>query len=130
STFLAVLLITFAGLALVLAVIGTYAVVSHSVSRRTHEIGVRLALGATRARVTRMVVGETMTVAGLALVAGVPAAMASARLLSNYLFEVAPSDPGTIAMASVLMLLSALMGAALPVRRAARVNPVVALRGE
>lgn len=122
------LCVLFGGLGLVLACVGVYGVIAYSVAQRTTEIGVRVALGASPASVMRGVMKETLglVVAGVAI--GIPAAMAAGRLLVAFLYGLTPRDPGTLLMAAVLLLSAALLAAVLPARRAARVDPNVALR--
>jgi predicted permease len=117
-------------LAVLLACLGLYGVMSYTAARRTNEIGIRLALGATRASMLGMVLKESLllVVAGIAI--GVPVALAAARLISGLLFGVSATDPATISMACVLMLVVAAVAALVPARRAARVDPMVALRYE
>jgi ABC-type antimicrobial peptide transport system permease subunit len=117
-------------MALILAAIGIFGVISYSVSRRTHEIGIRVALGASRAAILRMVLRETLLLAVAGLAVGIPCALAASRLLSHMLFGVSNHDPATlIAVASVLACVAALAGF-VPARRAMRVNPMVALKYE
>ena len=125
-----ILLTIFAGLALVLATIGVYSVLSYAVGRRVQEIGIRMALGARRRDVLRMVMGEglRLTVAGLAV--GACAAIGLSRLLRGLLFGVRPTDPLTFAAVSLLLGGVALLACFVPARRAARVDPMVALRNE
>ena len=120
----------FASLALLLASIGTYGVVAYLVSQRTPEIGVRLALGASRGRIYRWLVGRTAVLVVVGTLAGIGAARWLATLLETMLFEVAPGDPATYAAAGGALLTVALMACVLAVRRAARINPTVALRYE
>jgi ABC-type antimicrobial peptide transport system permease subunit len=120
----------FGGAALVLAVVGLYAVLAYGVSQRTHEIGVRLALGADGNSVVRLVVSQGVRVAALGLVIGTLGALAGARLLREQLFGVAPNDPATFVTVALTLLGVAVLASWLPARRASRVNPVEALRTE
>jgi putative ABC transport system permease protein len=124
------LLSAFAGLALVLAAVGIYGVISYSVSERTHEIGIRMALGAPRPVVMRMVLREALTLAAVGVAAGAACAWLLTRLMTTLLFGVVPSDPFTFATVSVLLTLVAAVAAYVPGIRATRVDPVVALRAE
>lgn len=121
-------LAAFAALALLLALIGGYGVVSYWVSRRKQEFGVRLALGAPASRLVALVLRETLGLVAAALVIGVAGAAACSRLLANYLYEVEPTDPTTFAAAVGLVLLTSAVAAYLPARRAAATDPLVALR--
>ena len=118
----------FGSLALLLASVGLYGVISYAVARRTAEIGVRLALGATRGRLLRTILVESLTLVAAGLAIGVPIALALTRLAGARLFGVSPVDPLTIAAASMLMTLVAAVASFFPARRAARVDPMVALR--
>jgi putative ABC transport system permease protein len=120
----------FAGAALALVATGILGVLAYSVTRRTREIGVRMALGAQRAGVLRLVVGQAlrMTMAGLAV--GLVAAFALTRLLRNFLFDVGPLDPATFVAASIVLVGAALIASYVPARRAATVDPLTALRAE
>jgi len=120
----------FALVALLLAGLGLYGLVAYSVGRRTREIGVRVALGARPHHVARLVLGEGLRLALLGLALGLAVSLAGARLLSNLLFGVGPSDALTLAAASAMLLAIALLASALPARRALRVQPAVALRQE
>ncbi len=124
------LLTLFAGLALVLAAIGIYGVVAFSVSRRTQEIGIRLALGAEREAVVRAVVKEGMVLVLTGLVVGLIAAIGLGQLLSGLLYSVSGTDPLTFAGVAVLLTLTALVSCTVPAWRAARVDPLTALRYE
>jgi predicted permease len=124
------LLAIFSMLALLLAAIGTYGVLAHDVTARTHEIGLRMALGARRADVAGMVLRRTLLVVAPGILLGIIGALALTRVLANSLFEVKPSDPVTFATASAVLFTVALLAAAVPTRRATRVDPLVALRQE
>ena len=120
----------FAVLALVLAAIGLYGVLSYLVTQRTREIGVRLALGAQRRNVLSLVIGNGMRLALAGVVVGVIAALILTRVLRSLLYEVQPTDPWTLAGVSLLLILITFMACWLPARRASRVNPMEALRYE
>jgi predicted permease len=120
----------FGVLALLLACIGLYGLMAYAVNRRTGEIGLRMALGAERARIAGMIVRETLLLAGCGLVIGVPVAAFASRLMASQLFGVKPGDPLTIAGASVLMGAVTVVASYLPARRAASVDPMQALRSE
>ncbi len=128
--FLAVLFTAFAGLALVLAAVGLYAIISYTVSLRTHEIGIRMALGASASRVRTMILRQGMTLAGIGLSIGILVAFALARLLKTQLYSVTPSDPATYTTVPILLILVAAFAAFLPSVRATRVDPVITLRQE
>ena len=120
----------FGVLALLLVCIGLYGVMSYAVTRRTNEIGIRMALGATAPRVTRMVMRETMLLVVIGVVIGLGGALASTRLIEGMLFALAPRDPVTISLATLLMIAVAAIAGYLPARRASKVDPMVALRYE
>jgi macrolide transport system ATP-binding/permease protein len=120
----------FGALALLLASIGLYGVMAYSVSRRTNEIGIRMALGAQPSAVLGMVLRESVFVVGLGLMAGIPAALACGRYVSSQLYGLAPNDPVTIVGAAVLLTAVALLASYLPARRAATLDPLTALREE
>jgi predicted permease len=124
------LLLVFALVALLLAALGVYGVLSYTVARRTTEIGLRMALGAPRSRVVALVVREGVLLAGLGVVAGLAIAASGSRLLEHLLFEVRPSDPWVLGGTAALLAVVACAAAYLPARRAARVDPMVALRAE
>ena len=120
----------FGGLALVIASIGLFGLMSYSVARRTNEIGVRMALGARRADVVALVMKESMAMVVCGVAIGLVTAFAAGRLVATLLFGVAASDPATIAIATAVMIAVASLAGYLPARRAARVDPMVALRDE
>ena len=125
------ILIGFFGLAaLVLATIGVFGVMAHSVSRRTREIGVRLALGARAADVLRMIVAQGLRTAAAGVAAGIAGALALTRFVSSLLFGVTATDPLTFAAVTALLVGTALVACYIPARRAARVDPMIALRHE
>jgi predicted permease len=118
----------FAGVALVLASVGLYAVVAHSVSQRTREIGVRMALGGTRRDIIALVFAQGMRRIAIGLAVGLPLGFAVTFALRAALFGVAPGDPVTLVAAALVLILAGVLGCALPARRAIRVDPIVALR--
>jgi ABC-type antimicrobial peptide transport system permease subunit len=117
-------------LALALAAIGTYGVIAYSVNQRTKEIGIRVALGATRGDVRRMVLTAGLRLAAIGIAIGVALAAASTRLLSALLFEVPRLDPITFSITIAVLLGAALAASYVPARRATRVDPMTALRYE
>jgi putative ABC transport system permease protein len=128
--FLTLLLGLFAALALALAAIGLYGLVSYSASQRTHEIGIRIALGADRRNVLRLVVGQGLKLALMGTVIGIAGAVALTRFLSSLLYDVKPTDPPTLIAVSLLLTGTTLMASYIPARRATKVDPLVALRHE
>jgi putative ABC transport system permease protein len=128
--FLAQLLGVFAALALLLASIGTYGILSYSVSERRREIGIHMALGATRANVLNMILTQGLRLTAIGLVVGVGAAFGLTRLLQTQLFNVRPSDPATLAGVATFITLVALVACYIPASRATRVDPMVVLRDE
>ena len=126
--FAMILLATFAGLALILSTIGIYGVIAYLVAGRTREIGIRMALGADRRAVARLVLRGAVKLALLGVLIGLVSAVALTRLMANMLYGVSPIDPLTYLAISVLLLLVALAASYIPARRAMRVDPVIALR--
>jgi predicted permease len=124
------LLGTFAAIALTLAAVGIYGMLSYLVSRRTHEIGIRLAMGANRSRVLRMVLQQAVTLAGAGIAAGIVAALLLTQLMQSLLYEVRPADPLTFMAVAAALVVVALLAGALPAWRATRVSPLIALRTE
>jgi len=128
--FQARLLAAFSLLALILSAVGIYGVLAYSVTQRTHEIGIRMALGAESADVLRMVLRRTLILAAAGIALGTAGALALTRVLSKFLFEVKPTDPATFIAVAALLAGVALLAGAIPARRAADVDPMVALRYE
>jgi len=128
--FNALLLSIFAGTALVLTAIGIYGVLAYSVAQRTSEIGIRIALGAGKSSIFRLIVGQAMTLVGISLVVGLAGAFAATRLLNSLLFGVGASDPITFIAIVVLVSVVAFIAAWVPARRATLVDPIIALRAE
>ena len=126
----ALLLSIFAVAALVLAAVGLYGIMASAVNQQTRELGIRMALGATAGGVRNMVMRQALTVAIAGTVVGLVGAIGGARLLTSMLFEVAPSDPATLASVSVLLLVIAGCAAYIPARRATKIDPAKALRAE
>jgi putative ABC transport system permease protein len=130
TRFSTMLLTTFGGLALLLAAVGVYGVISYGVSQRTQEIGIRVALGADDRKVLGLIVGQAATLTGIGLLLGLTGALALSGIIAGLLFQVSPTDPPTLAAGVVLLACVALLAAAVPAHRAARVDPAVALRAE
>jgi putative ABC transport system permease protein len=128
--FRTLLLGAFAAAGLTLTLVGIYGVVSYMAGQRTREIGIRVALGAQRSSVLRLVLGEGVRLAGAGAAAGVLGALALTRLAKNQLYNIKPTDPMTLAGAAALMILVALVACYVPARRATRVDPLIALRHE
>jgi len=124
------LLAGFAGLALVLALVGIYGIISWSVARRTREIGIRVALGAGTGEVAGMVIGYGMKLSAIGLVLGIAGALALRRFLATLVFDVSTADPLIYGSAAALMIAVALLACYFPARRASRVDPLIALRCE
>ena len=126
----AMLFAVFAGGALLLALIGIYGVMAFLVQTRTHEIGVRMALGATARDVFKLIVGRGMKLTVIGVVIGVVGAIALTRLMQGLLFNISATDPVTFVLISILLSLAAFFACYIPARRASKVDPLVALRYE
>jgi putative ABC transport system permease protein len=124
------LLAVFSALALALAVIGIYGVLAYQVTERRHEIGIRMALGAEKNAVLGMVLRRTLVLAGAGIALGTAGALGVTRVLEKFLFEVTPTDPAVFGLVAVVLAGAALLAGLLPARRAASMDPVVALRYE
>jgi ABC-type antimicrobial peptide transport system permease subunit len=120
----------FALLALIITCVGLYGTVSYRMIRRTEEIGIRMALGATRTSVLRLAFGQVLALGAAGLVIGVPAALAASRLVERFLWGVEPGDPATIAAAAATSLLALCLAGYIPASRASRIDPLAALRAE
>jgi putative ABC transport system permease protein len=126
----AAMLVVFGGLALVLAIIGVYGVLSYSVNQQTREIGIRMAMGAQTSRVLGLIVGQGMRLAGAGLLLGLIVAFAAMRVLSTLLYGVSAHDPATFISVSLMLALAAALACYIPARRATKVDPIIALRYE
>jgi ABC-type antimicrobial peptide transport system permease subunit len=127
---IATLTTLFGVLGLILAAVGLYGVMAYMVEQRTGEIGVRMALGADRRHVVQMVLRNGFSQIGIGLALGIPAAIGAGKLMTRQLFGVKPWDPTMLASATLLLALAALLASLIPARRAASVEPMVALRSE
>ena len=130
TRFTLALLGAFAGVALVLAIVGLYSSISYTVSQRTRELGIRIALGASHKAVTALVIHDGVRYAFIGLLVGLGIAVEASRALSNLLYAVTASDPETFVAISILVAAVALGASYVPARRAARVDPVDALRSD
>jgi ABC-type antimicrobial peptide transport system permease subunit len=130
SRFIAVLLGLFAGLALLLAGIGIYGVLAYTVSARTREIGVRMALGAQSGDVLKLILAEGLKLSFIGVVVGLAAALALTRWMESLLFGVRPTDPVTFSLIAVVLLCVTLVACWIPSRRATKVDPLIALKCE
>ena len=120
----------FAGVAMLLAAVGIYGVMSYTTAQRTREIGVRVALGAQRRDVLSLVIWKGMHLALIGTAIGLVGCLAATRLVSSLLYGVTPTDPWTIASASLLLVVVTILASWLPARRAAKVDPIIAIRCE
>jgi putative ABC transport system permease protein len=120
----------FAGVALLLAAIGIYGVMAYSISQRSHELGIRVALGAQRRDILRLALGEGMRIVVIGLACGLAGAAILTRFFQSMLFNVAPADPVTFVSVSAMLAVVALLACYIPAQRATRVDPLVALREE
>ena len=124
------LTVGFAVVALLLGAIGIYGVLSYTMSQRSQEVGIRIALGAESRQVVRMVVFEGMRIVAIAVVIGLVASLATTRLLQSQLFGVGPTDVLTFSVVTLLLAFVAMLACYLPARRASRVDPMIALRSD
>jgi putative ABC transport system permease protein len=129
-SFTLLLIALFGALALALAAVGIYGLISYSVTLRTREVGIRMAFGAERSDVLSMVLRQGLALVGIGLAVGFAASLALTRLLTSLLFEVRPTDLATSALVALLLAGVALLASYLPARRAASVDPMIALRYE
>ncbi len=130
ETLVLLLIGSFAALALLLALIGMYGVLSYYVAQRTREIGIRMALGAQRFGVLKIVVGQTALMALTGIVLGLACSLGLTRVIANLLFGIQPTDVATMIAMGALLLAVALVACYLPARRAMNINPMIALRHE
>jgi putative ABC transport system permease protein len=126
----AILVGAFGTLALILATVGIFGLISYSVSQRTHEIGVRVALGAQRRDVIGLVLRQGLALTAIGAAAGLSAAMALTRVLSSLLYGVKPTDPVTLILSTLILACVAFLSCSIPARRATKLDPLVALRHE
>jgi putative ABC transport system permease protein len=125
-----VLMIVFASVGLALVTLGVFSIIAYTVARQTHEIGIRMALGADHADVVWMILRRGLQLIGLGVVVGLLASFAVTRVIANQLWEVSPRDPLTLGVAVAVVALAGLAACYFPARRATRVDPLVALRVE
>jgi len=125
-----VLLTSFAAVALILSAVGLYGVIAYAVSERTQELGVRVALGASTGRISRMILGEGLVMSIAGITVGLGASAAATQVLTKLLFGITPGDPVTFVAVSLALVAVALAASYLPARRAAKADPLVAMRGD
>lgn len=130
SKFTVALFGIFSGVALVLAIVGIYGVISYAVAQRMHEMGIRMALGADKKDIFRLVIGRGLRLAGIGIAIGLVAPFTLTRLMASLLYKVSPADPLTIISSAILFLAAALLASYIPARRASRTDPMIALRYE
>ncbi|MGH9730433.1 MAG: FtsX-like permease family protein, partial [Candidatus Acidiferrales bacterium] len=130
SRFMMTLFGIFSIMALVLAIVGIYGVISYAAAQRTQEMGIRMALGADKKDIFRLVIGRGLRLAGMGILIGLVAPFTLTRLMSSLLYKVSPADPLTIIGSAILFLAAALLASYIPARRASRTDPMVALRYE
>ena len=128
--FVLMLLGTFAGLALLLSVVGIYGVIAYSVGQRTYEFGIRMALGAQRHQLLLLVMRQSVWTLAIGLTVGVGGAIAVTRLMGSLLFGIGPADPLTLSLMAMILMMVALIASYIPARRAAEVDPMAALRDQ
>jgi putative ABC transport system permease protein len=126
----ATLLSIFGLLALSLAALGLYGVMSYSVNQRTRELGIRISIGAKRRDVLKLVLGQTLVLAAVGIAGGLVTAIAVTRFAASLLYGISPADPATFTLIAVLLLLVSLVAGYFPARRATRIDPTIALRSE
>jgi putative ABC transport system permease protein len=120
----------FAIVALILASVGLYGVMNYSTTQRTHEIGIRMALGASRSQIMRLVLGDGMSLTFIGILLGLAGSVALTRVMESFLFDVSPTDAMTFVGVSLLLAAVSLLAAYLPARKATRLDPTIALRCE
>ena len=128
--FVLMLLGTFAALALLLSVVGIYGVIAYSVGQRTHEFGIRMALGAQRHQLLLLVMRQSVWTLAVGLTVGVGGAIAVTRLMGSLLFGIGPADPLTLSLMAIVLMMVALIASYIPARRAAEVDSMAALRDQ